>query len=116
MYAPHSMTWYEGSLSGNTMVYTRHIVQGVMWQESKAANVIKSGSMEADKARIYVPDTEYGFKVGDYLVKGIIADEITGSFKITDLLKKYPHSVKITSVDLKDYGYTGMRHIQLGGA
>lgn len=100
----------------SAMTYTRHVIQGVMWQESKAANVIKSGSMEADKVKIYVPDTAYGFKVGDYLVKGLVSDEITGSFKITDLLRKFPHSVKITSVDLKDYGSDGAQHIQIGGA
>jgi hypothetical protein len=116
MYAPHSMTWYTGSLVNNAMTYTRQVVEGVMWEESKAANVIKSGSMEADRVRVYVPDIAVGFKVGDYLVKGVVANEITTSFKIADLLKLYPHSVKITSVDLKDYGFSGMQHIQIGGA
>jgi hypothetical protein len=116
MYAPHSMTWYEGRLVGNAQTYTRHEINEVMWQESKASNVIRSGSMQADRVNVYVPGTKYGFKVGDYLVKGIVADEITLDFPITSLLKKYSHSVKITSVDVKDYALTGISHTQLGGA
>lgn len=116
MYAPHDMTWYEGAMVDSAMTYTRHVIQGVMWQERKAANVIRSGSIQADRVSVYVPDTEHAFQVGDYLVRGIVRDEIGSAFKIADLLKKYPHAVKITSVDVKNYGYAGMRHIQLGGA
>ena len=123
MYAPHSMTWYEGRLVGNAQTYTRHEINEVMWQASKATNVIKSGNLGADRVNIWVPsllsdgserDT-LSIKAGDYLVKGIVSDQITTAFPITALIKKYD-AVKVTSVDLKDYGAPNMKHIQIGGA
>jgi hypothetical protein len=118
------MTWYEGNNVNNVMVYTRHEVPEVMWQASKAANVIKSGLQEADRANIWVPyklhdgtdrrDT-LNFKVGDYLVRGIVNDEITATFTIAKLLKKYPSAVKVTSVDDKDYSMSGENYVRLGG-
>lgn len=125
MHAPYAMTWYEGALVNNAMVYTRHEINEVMWQASKATNVIKSGNLGADKANIWIPlilsnGNERlempGIKLGDYLVKGIVSDEITPVFPITSLLKKYPDAVKVTSVDNKDYSLTGLDHIRIGGA
>lgn len=123
MYAPHSLTWYEGRLVNNAQTYTRHEINEVMWQASKATNVIKSGNLGADKANIWVPSLlsdgsereALSIKTGDYLVKGIVKDEITTNFPITSLIKKYD-AVKVTSVDLKDYGAANMKHIQIGGA
>ena len=123
MYAPHSLTWYEGRLANNAQTYTRHEINEVMWQASKATNVIKSGNLGADKATIYIPSLlsdgsereALSIKTGDYLVKGIVKDEITTNFPITSLIKKYD-AVKVTSVDLKDYGAVSMKHIQIGGA
>ena len=123
MYAPHSMTWYEGRLVGNAQTYTRHEINEVMWQASKATNVIKSGNLGADKANIWVPSLlsdgserdALSIKTSDYLVRGIVKDEITTAFPITALIKKYD-AVKVTSVDLKDYGAVSMKHIQIGGA
>jgi hypothetical protein len=117
------MTWYEGCLVNNAQTYTRHEINEVMWQASKATNVIKSGNLGADKANIYIPSLlsdgsereALSIKTGDYLVKGIVKDEITTNFPITALIKKYD-AVKVTSVDLKDYGAVSMKHIQIGGA
>jgi len=125
MYAPHSMTWYEGRLENNSITYTRHEIHEVMWQASKATNVIKSGNIEADKANIWIPfllsngserSEMPGIKLGDYLVKGIVKDEVTNTFPMSSLLKKYPSAVKVVSVDEKDYGKTALSHIRIGGA
>jgi hypothetical protein len=117
------MTWYEGCLVGNAQTYTRHEINEVMWQASKATNVIKSGNLGADKVNIWVPSllsdgserNTLSIKTGDYLVKGIVEDEVAINFPITALIKKYD-AVKVTSVDLKDYGAPNMKHIQIGGA
>lgn len=125
MYAPHSMTWYEGRLENNSMTYTRHEIREVMWQASKATNVIKSGNINADKVNIWIPlllsngserSEMPDVKLGDYLVKGLVKDQITAAFPITLLLKKYPSAVKVVSVDEKDYGKTALSHIRIGGA
>lgn len=125
MRTPHDMTWYERKVVDNKAEYTRHEIRGVNWQERKAANVIKAGFLEANKANIYVPFVQNGadrsemltFSIGDVLVKGTVTDEIGNDFSIDDLLSKYPHSVKVTSVDVKDYAIgQGSFHVQLGGA
>lgn len=107
----------------------------VMWENRKAANVIKSGLLAADQAAIYIPFslganyldpvawqalvTKTGMwtlQVGDVIVKGLVSDEITGAFTITSLKAKYDDVLKITSVDTMDMGSASMQHWQLGAA
>jgi len=117
MRTPHAMTWYQAVKRGTETIYIRHEVPAVMWQDTKAQNVIASGLTSADSATIYVPKqgTDYAFRVGDYLVKGITPEEITDTFKISDLQKKYLHTVKIMSVDDQDFGSPLLQHWQIGG-
>lgn len=116
MYTPHAMTWYEQQI-GTTTTYTRHEILGVMWQAVKAANTARVGLTEADKAAVYVPFVDgkpIGVKIGDYLIQGIVPDELT-SATISATMKKYPSMVKVVSVDVKGYGTPGMQHVQIGG-
>ncbi len=117
MNAPHAMTWYQAVKRGTATVYVRHEIPAVMWQDSKAVNTISSGLQTADSANIYIPKrgTDYAFRVGDYLVKGIVPEEITDSFKISDLQKKYLHTVRIMSVDDQDFGSPLLQHWRIGG-
>ncbi len=52
MYAPHSLTWYEGRLVNNAQTYTRHEINEVMWQASKATNVASEYEAKAVAAAI----------------------------------------------------------------
>lgn len=122
MITAHNATWYAKTVTGSTETYTRTPIESVHWEAEKAANVIKSGLLDADKASVYVPviaadgsRRAFDFRVGDILVKGLVEDEISTSFTPTNLFKKYPDAVRVTSVDYLDYGSANMQHWRLGG-
>jgi len=117
MYAPHKMTWYEGTKSGTTTTWTRHEVTAVMWQANEIAIADKQGVTSADRASVFVPLSAgtFAFKKGDVLIKNIVTDEIGTGFTISALMAKYPSYVKIRQADFKDYGSTSMQHWELRG-
>lgn len=89
-------------------------VIGVFWDNCKGANVKKSGMETADSVVVFIPLANMiAIKVGDYIVKGLVEDEVT---KITDLEKKYQDVHVVTKVDKKDFGSASMRHWEVGGA
>lgn len=131
MITPHDMTVYNLYNDGGVQKYQRTQVQGVKWENRKAANVIKSGLLAADSVTVYVPfkdgylkpkawtlarNGKWTLKDGDYLVKGLVADEITGAFTITSLKNKYDDVVQIRSVDTMDTGSSHIHHWQVGAA
>ncbi len=87
-------------------------VRNVHWEETQGANIIKSGMTNADSVKVYIPylsleehlyvdPKQYNgngitFNPGDYIVKGLIEDEITSS---SELEKQYNTAVKIKTVD-----------------
>lgn len=114
--------------------YQRTEIRGVFWENRKAANVIKSGLLAADQASIYISFAvgtnhldpvewqaledktgKWTLQVGDYIVKGIVTDEVSSTFTITKLKAKYDDVLAISSIDTQDYGSASMRHWQLGG-
>ena len=72
--------------------------------------------MKADQAAIYIPFDrgDIAMKEGDYVVRGLVADEISGAFTISDLKRKYRDCHRITSVDLMDNGSKHLQHYQVG--
>lgn len=96
-------------------VYYRVQVRGVTWEERKAANVIKSGLLEADRVTVYIPlDRAINLKAGDVLVRGLVVDEISPAFTLTALMKKYPDHATVRSVDKMDRGSLHLRHLEVG--
>ncbi len=113
--------------------WQRTQILGVLWENRKAGNVIKSGMLEADQASIYIPffhgvnflakpdwqalTTKTGMwtlQTGDFVVNGLVNDEITSSFTISDLNAKYADVLCITSIDTMDQGSVAMHHWQVG--
>ena len=113
--------------------YQRTQIVGVVWENRKAANVIKSGLISADQVAIYIPFArganylqpiawqalsnktgKWTLQIGDFVVKGLVNDSITSSFTISDLKAKYNDVLSIKSVDTMDRGSAHMRHWQLG--
>lgn len=115
MYTNTDMTLYKQEYDSTTRLnkLVRHEIKGVMWQDSKGANVNKSGMDTADSVNVFIPLSHISVypAIGDYMVKGIIDLEAT---KISDLEKQYDARL-ITKVDLKDYGSPSMRHLSIGG-
>lgn len=112
------VTWYTKTVVSGAESWARTVVTGTFWEDRKAANVIKSGLLEADRAAVYIPAAsgKPGVQIGDVLVKGAVTDEITTSFTITDLKAKYPNCIVIKSVDDRDFGSARMQHLQIGGS
>lgn len=113
--------------------YQRTQIVGVVWENRKAANVIKSGLISADQVAIYIPFArganylqpitwqalsnktgKWTLQIGDFVVKGLVNDSIGSSFTISDLKAKYNDVLSIKSVDTMDRGSIHMRHWQLG--
>ena len=112
------LTLYKKSVVSGAEVWTRSVIEDVFWQEGKGVRVGKGGTLEADRVTVYIPlargDSE--ISSGDVLVKGAVTDEITGSFTMTSLKKKYPDSATVREVYTYDYGSTRMRHWKVGAS
>lgn len=110
-------TLYAKSVVNGSEVWTRSEITAVFWENRKAANVIKSGLLEADKVAIYIPSSSGKpiIRVGDVMVKGIVTDVISSSFTMTALKAKYADVIVVKSIDTMDYGSPHMQHLQIGG-
>lgn len=132
-------TIYNKYIVDGDEAYQRTQIVDIEWDSRKGANVLATGgNIAADAAKIVIPVSrganylapsawqalttktgKWTIQVGDYIVKGLIADEIHGlipevtgpplvpevpAFTITDLKNKYDDVLRISSVDLKDGG------------
>lgn len=116
MKTPHDLTIYHKSISAGTEVWTRSQVKGVLWEDRKAANVIRAGQLESDRVAVYIPleRGEINIQIGDVLVKGLVGDAISSTFTISDLKRKHPNVASVRSVDKMDYGSSHLQHYQIG--
>lgn len=116
MYTNADMTLYSKKYDATARkdTWERHEINRVFWDSSEGANIIKSGMSTASSVTVFIPLANINIepKTGDYIVKGIVLDEVT---KITDLTKKYSDAYAITSVDLKDFGSKSMQHYEIYG-
>jgi acyl-coenzyme A synthetase/AMP-(fatty) acid ligase len=98
--------------------WTRSQVRDVVWEDRKAANVLRSGLLEADRVAVYIPMArgEQSIKLGDVIVRGLVEDTIGPAFTITALKAKYPDSATVRSVDKMDRGSLSLRHYQVGAS
>lgn len=103
----HDCTFYRQE--GET--WKRYPIKGVLWQDTKAYNLIKSGYRDSDSLKLFIPISA-GFKPRkeDLVVKGIIDYEINR--KPSELQQVYDVRT-ITTVDIFDYG--GLQHYEAGG-
>lgn len=114
------ITIYSKSINPTTRTeqWASSQVRDVFWEEAKAANVIKSGLLEADRVTVYIPMLrgQLSIRPGDVLVRGLVTDVIGSAFTITDLVAKYPASATVKSVDKLDRGSLHLQHYQIGAS
>lgn len=116
MFAPHNMTLYKKTIVNGAESWTRTQIPGVMWEQQKAANVLRSGLLAADSTLIFIPIARNpSAKIGDVAVKGLVTDTISASFTISALKAKYPDNITLKSVDVNDFGSLSMQHVKLSG-
>ena len=115
-------------------VYQRAEISRVAWEAMKAANTLRSGGqIEADKVTVYIPWSrganhvkprqftlladKAGFwtlQQGDIIARGIISQELSGAFTVSQLKAAYDDVFIITSVDDMSIGTQAMWHWQVG--
>lgn len=128
------LTLYNRYLSAGAETYQRTVIEGVAWENRKAANVLASGgNIAVDAVAVYIPlargaayvapkawqalSSKTGYwtlQPGDVIVRGQVTDAITGGFTMTALKAKYDDVLSITSVDTLDSGSPALQHWQLG--
>jgi hypothetical protein len=111
----------------------------VLWEDSRAANIVDTGLANADRVNIFIwfcadaqgkqyispkrfaalpPDqaAEYWtLQTGeDRVIKGVAEEEIP-PYTINDVVKRYDDIVTVSSVDRLDYGSAHTRHWEVGG-
>ncbi len=102
-----------------TETWTRSVVHGVTWEDRRAANVLRSGNLEADRVAVYIPMArgQVSLKLGDVIVRGVVTDTIGAGFTLTDLFNKYTWlCASVRSVDAMDRGSLAIRHWQIGAS
>lgn len=145
---PHTITLYSLDIEpsedfNDRKIYNATVLKGVLFDATKAANVNKSGLVNADSVMVYIPfavDTgvktylppvaygESAEKVkhwtlrtgaGDFFVKGEIIDpgeSRDGTPHDYEYMRTYYDDVYLVStVDRKDFGSPDMRLWEVGG-
>lgn len=139
MYTPHTVTLILADEGDNGIEYYSVVLNGVFLDLNKRSNVNKSGLADADAATLFIPmninaDKEYIapkawkalenknyywtlFDGGDtsgaecFFVKGE-----AGAMSYAEARETYDYVYRITSVDLRDFGYNkAMWHWMVGG-
>lgn len=127
------ITIFNRYIINGSETYHKTTINRAVWENTRAANIIKSGMMTADSVTVFLPFSEgtnylkptawnkldakvgkWTLQPGDILVKGEIADTIGSAFTITDLNGKYDDIVRITTVDTMDNGSESMKHWRVG--
>lgn len=108
--------------NSDTQGYDRLYIPCVMWQDSKAANVIKSGLTTVDSTSVYIPmqyaDSAPKTAAKDMLVKGDCSFEWDNSTfqTISQSRKQFDKAcshVTVSSIDVKDYSLSNLNHIKI---
>ena len=100
----------------NGSTYKRIVVSNVWWEETKGANISKTGSATVDSIKVFIPldtcDLCGSITGQDYIVKGILSFCPSADRSIRELLEKY-NVYTITSVTRCNYGSPHMRHLEV---
>lgn len=103
----HNCTFYREENDG----WKRYPVYGVLWQDTKAVNMLQSGLRDANSLELYIPFSA-GFepREKDIVLKGIVDYEVKA--KPSELFT-LGDARTIKTVDIFDYG--ALKHYEAGG-
>lgn len=121
-------TVYNKYLVGRVETWQRVQVQSVQWEQRHA----RQGNQDNDFTSVYVPfergdnylkprvwqalsskTGKWTLQIGDVIVKGLVSDNLSGMFTLSDLKRTYDDVLVIASVDTRDYGSTSMQHWEI---
>ena len=113
-----ALTRYKKSVEAHEEVWTRILIGAAFWETKTKVTVTESGLLRGNYTVAYIPFSEADEPPanGDILVKGTLEVSIEGNMNVAELLKLYPDSMVVKSVNPKDYGSERMRHWQVEGS
>ena len=97
--------------------YTRHVISGVYWNDSRGATITTRGVQVSDSVVIYIYDSDYVPKNGDMVVRGAVdyafntATQQTVSASMATFRASYPGFAVVRNVN--DCRYGGLPHIEV---
>ena len=112
-----SMTVYSKSVVGGVDSWSRFIIPAVEWENARIATTLQAGgTIEGDKVSVFIPITPNNFTInpGDYIVKGSVYDDISSTFTISDLKRKYSTAAVVREVNKLDFGSPALQHWEIG--
>ena len=99
--------------------YQRLTAEAVHWEDTRAANVNKTGSTAVDSIAVYIPFSSLpssslsGKTSGrDYIIRGIV-DDNPETVSMRDIVSRY-EAFTVTSIKKCDYGSPAMQHWEVG--
>lgn len=120
MITESSITLYSKGFDKTTRTdkWFRVQIKDVHWEGNKGINVEKTGLENADSVKVFIPFSslteikDLYIQPGDYIVKGLIDDEISST---SELEKKYKTAVKVKYADVRDDAINKeLWHIEVG--
>lgn len=99
--------------------FTRHVIEGVYWNDSRGQTVTKNGVQVSDSILVYIYGDAYIPKSGDIIVKGVVDFEFDSSSQ-----KSASESMKLFREQFRDFAavknvsdccYGGLPHIEVTG-
>lgn len=119
------ITVYNKYIENREEKYQRAEVLDVVWQSTKAISRMKemtaanvalilipfaSGNDYAEPKTWRIDKEGWTLQEGDVIIRGIVTDEITALYTITDLRNDHENVVTIVSVDAMDQGSPAVQH------
>lgn len=122
------LTLYNKYSVGRVDTFQRVQISDVHWEQRHA----REGNQDNDFTLVFIPfarGTNYlkprvwqalssktgkwTLQIGDAVVKGLVSNEITGTFTLSDLKRTYDDVLVIASVDTRDFGSSSMQHWEI---
>jgi hypothetical protein len=125
------VTIFNKYLDGSAEKFQRTQVSDVAWEDRQQVSAFQPNDtvlvmIPMERGANYVDPVawkaltsktgKWTLQPGDFIVKGMVSDEISTSFTPTKLLAKYDHVAKINAVITNDNGSEPLRHWQLGAS
>lgn len=110
------ITLYNKTIAKNGNTWTRTVVKGVSWQETRRVKVGDNGRVTADSTVVFIPFSatpKCVIRKGDIMVRGVIdfeLDESDMAKNVKTLRHSYSEAMTVISVAKRDYGSPDMQH------
>lgn len=127
-----AMTIYNKYIDNRAEKYQRTTLAAVLWDSSAATIKRRSADLQNNKAVVALPyyigpaylkskawlalvdkSANWTLQAGDIVVRGSVADEITGGFTVSALRAKYDDVLEIVSVAFMDQGSPNTHHWEI---